>query len=199
MQGLNKEKLKELMKKGIVSSVYCSTGTKEDRVSKKLEIEDIDSIDIDVISTTSIQQGYNYSKLKPTDILFCIDNHIQKNHYTISISSQNLIDLLDMINWDNSFSRVQTARLFNQLVMSANHLERFGGYSQDLMSRSAVLFKHHDYRAKDKVWYTVHGTAIDQNKRLATIEEVYKEVSQNYATNVLSAKAEKTDDTQSSR
>ena len=132
-------------------------------------------------------QSYNYSKLKPSNFICVINNHIQNSHYSITISSYHLLDLLDMLNWDFSFSNKNTAHLFNQLMMSANKIDRSGGYSQDLKSHGYALTKHHDHRSKEKIFYTIYGTAIDDKERFKTIEDVYEAVNQNYVENVLSS------------
>ena len=90
-----------------------------------------------------------------------------------------------MINWDFSFSHEDTAKLFNQLLMSANQIRRFGCYSQDLVSRGYALTIHHDFKSKEKVYYIIGGTAINDKDKYATIEDVYSAVNNNYIENVI--------------
>ena len=184
MNGLNSAKLQELMEKGIVTSVYRTSGRGEDRKDEKLSAEQAGQISLDAINTISIQQGYNYSKLTPMNIIIVVNNHIEGAHYSITIPAEHLKEALEILNWDMSFGAGKTAQLFNMLQMSSTDMERPGRFDHDLKSR-VVLSKTEDYRNPDTSWFTIHSTDIDSKKRFKTLDEVYDATKQNYARNVL--------------
>ena len=184
MNGLNSAKLQELMEKGIVTSVYRTSGRGEDRKDEKLSAEQAGQISLDAINTISIQQGYNYSKLMPMNIIIVVNNHIEGAHYSITIPAEHLKEALEILNWDMSFGAGKTAQLFNMLQMSSTDMERPGRFDHDLKSR-VVLSKTEDYRNPDTSWFTIHSTDIDSKKRFKTLDEVYDATKQNYARNVL--------------
>ena len=184
MKGFDAKKLEELMMNGIVTSVYRTSGKDEDRKDEKLSAEQAGQISLDTINTISIQQGYNYSKLIPMNIIIVVNNHIEGAHYSITIPAENLKDALEMLNWDFSFGYGKTVQLFDMLQMSSTRMERPGAYDHDLKS-SVVLSKTEDYRNPDTSWFTIHSTDIDSKKRFRTLDEVYDATKQNYVRNVL--------------
>ena len=186
---LNKTKLQKLIDNDVVKSIYERQNEPDDEELKINKIEptpifDAKAIFVDVYHTISVQTGYNYTRLQPTDIVCVISN--KDNHYSMVVPYQNLKDLLDALDWDWTFSNQNTAELFNMLMLSSNMINRHGVYNKDLKSMPCGLTYHTGpIKAKPAVYYTVFGTDINYKKKFETIEDAYQAVKENFAENVL--------------
>lgn len=186
---LNLNRLEELAKQGVVESVWSIKNSEPPQVIGLLKIQDIQ---IDVMHSISLRLGYNYSKLCAMYVICQIHNHTSKNCYSITLPFSNLSDALEMLGWDYSFSKTNTANLFNQLMLSSNKVQRTGGHDQSMKSGPVYLLETHDDMFRTK--YKVYGTEIDSNICFDSIEQVGKAVEKNYINNVLSNKKEKTEE-----
>ena len=134
MQKLNQEKRKEMVKNGIIESHYYTPST-----SPKSDIDitgDDKDIEVDMDNSFTIQLGYNYTTQTAMDIIATINNLDRNIHHHMRVSAQHLKDVLEMFCWDTSFSSIDTANLFNMLLMSASkeNIKRPGGGDQSLKS-----------------------------------------------------------------
>ena len=179
---LNLNKLEELEKQGVLGSIWSIDNS---GVQKSIGLLKIQDIKIDTKHSISIQLGYNYSKLCARNVVCGIHNHTSENCYSISLPFGNLSDALEMLGWDYSFSKQNTANLFNQLLLSSKKMGRPSGYDQDLKSGSVALFERHEAKG---IRYHVAGTDISEQKGFDTIEEVSQEVQKNYVKNVINRK-----------
>ena len=183
---LDINKLEELVKKGIVTSVYSTKNA-----GIQMGLFQIQDMQVDVWHSISLQLGYNYSKLCAMDVVCGIHDHTSENHYSITVPFSNLSDALEMLGWDYTFSKEDTAKMFNQLMLSSNKIKRNGGYDQSMKSGPVTLNEVHDSRG---IQYNIYGTDIDTNQYFNSIEEVSKAVDKNYVNNVMTSKKEKTED-----
>ena len=179
---LNLNKLEELAKQGVVESVWSIDNS---GVQQSIGLLTIQDIKIDANHSISLQLGYNYSKLCAMNVVCGIHNHTSENCYSITLPFGNLSDALEMLGWDYSFSKPNTANLFNQLMLSSKKMERPSGHDQDLKSGPVGLFEHHETKG---IRYHVAGTDISEQKGFDTIEEVSQEVQKNYVKNVINRK-----------
>ena len=182
---LDLNKLEELTKKGVAESVWLNS---EPQQLGLLQIQDIQ---VDAWHTISLQLGYNYSKLCAMNVVCGIHNHTSKTHYSIIVPYSNLCDALEMLGWDYTFSKEDTAKMFNQLMLSSNKMKRNGGHDHSMKSSPVSLNETHDALGTQ---YNIYGTDIDSDRYFDSIEEVSKAVDKNYVNNVMTNKKEKTED-----
>ena len=177
---LNVEKLKELMRAGIIKEVSdCQKNDGSIRIDPKT-VNDIEKEGMNIISKDlyAIMRHFNLSDMTSSDFTVKIQNLDKKSGYLIDVPASNLKDLLDMFDWDYNFSPVKTVKLFDALKMIPDNYN-----SRDEYGKIHTMFSLHEIHDIGGASYSVKGTLIDENQRFESLDELYEKVTELALTN----------------